>query len=1007
MTTNNNNISVDGKYQTLSSMDHVKKYPHLYVGDINTVNATKMICVDDKFVDKDILYNKGFIHIFRELLDNAFDNQYLNKENSESINKKMTKIGININKEKSILCVYNNGVDISLEKDKNFNKYIPEIIFEVFRSSSNYKKTKSTFTCGLHGYGAKLTNYLSLLFKVEIVNNNKKYIQIWKNGISYSKNISDFKSKESYIKIIYIPNYKYFNDINSLTDDSYNMIKRLVYDKACCLYPHINIYFQNEKIKHNNFKKYISLFSGENLLMPIYHKTSDNKFELAVTLSDCDQFKCYYFINSVVSRNEKGTLIDCISTQICNHFIEKILRMTKKEFKPTKQKIKRKLFIIAKATIFDPHFSEQTKDTLITKPKEFGFEYILPYNYLKKLTHKFEKEIITSLISEYEKNNCLKIKPKQRKKILNKANVTHARFAGHKTKKLNCSLIITEGQSASTLVLKSIPALPEKQRDYVGVYSLTGKIINVRKATKNKINNNKVFQEIVSNLGLEIGTTEINDIKKKLRYGNIIIMCDQDSVTGDTPLLLKDINGRIVIKNIEDLFTKSESGSYNKKYCNSNYKVWTNKGWSNIKHVMRHKVTKKIFRVLTHTGCVDVTEDHSLLNINENKISPNECKIGNKLLHNFPLFKENEIFIPDNLNKLTLVQLRKYAKQLKLWKYQSLKKEILIKKLQNYKQNNFEILNEDNLINIEEAYVMGLFFADGSCDTYNWKYKYMPSNRPNKYTFNKTSYSWHIDNTDISLLNKSLNIMNKIYEGNYFKIIKLTNNDLNKKNRYRLILNGGRKTKYIIDKYRKYFYYKKYKYLHEDILNSKREIREQIYIGFYDGDGLHYFINSNNSINKSHQFDVNSKITSQCIFYLCKSLGYNPSINHQIKRNKIYSFLVSDGFYQKNPNEIKKIIELKMDNKNQYVYDLETENHHFQAGVGQMIVHNTDGFHIRGLLINFIHRYWPELLKNNFVKMFVTNIVVATHKTNKKQIKFMSEHKYNQWKNKNDKKNIQ
>ena len=55
------------------------------------------------------------------------------------------------------------------------------------------------------------------------------------------------------------------------------------------------------------------------------------------------------------------------------------------------------------------------------------------------------------------------------------------------------------------------------------------------------------------------------------------------------------------------------------------YLIWTDKGWTKIRSIMRHKVSKPIFRVLTHTGCVDVTEDHSLLNKNADSITVNDC----------------------------------------------------------------------------------------------------------------------------------------------------------------------------------------------------------------------------------------------------------------------------------------------------------------------------------------------------------------------------------------------
>lgn len=121
-----------------------------------------------------------------------------------------------------------------------------------------------------------------------------------------------------------------------------------------------------------------------------------------------------------------------------------------------------------------------------------------------------------------------------------------------------------------------------------------------------------------------------------------------DSVLGDTPLIVKDEDGNIEIKTIETLGTKwkayeefkpEDSNRKYKQQSKTNYQVWTSNGWKQIKRVIRHKTTKKIYRILTHTGCIDVTEDHSLLDKNKKKISPKKCKIGTELLHGFPEFK--------------------------------------------------------------------------------------------------------------------------------------------------------------------------------------------------------------------------------------------------------------------------------------------------------------------------------------------------------------------------------
>lgn len=133
----------------------------------------------------------------------------------------------------------------------------------------------------------------------------------------------------------------------------------------------------------------------------------------------------------------------------------------------------------------------------------------------------------------------------------------------------------------------------------------------------------------------------------KLVYG--------DSVTSDTPILVRDSLGSVDIISIDELHGDNDYKPYNnfkifdetirteKQYSECDYEVWTDKGWSKIRKVIRHKVDKNIYRVSTHTGSVDVTEDHSLLTPDLEKVKPKEVKIGDKLLtslpNNLPLFE--------------------------------------------------------------------------------------------------------------------------------------------------------------------------------------------------------------------------------------------------------------------------------------------------------------------------------------------------------------------------------
>jgi DNA polymerase elongation subunit (family B) len=103
-------------------------------------------------------------------------------------------------------------------------------------------------------------------------------------------------------------------------------------------------------------------------------------------------------------------------------------------------------------------------------------------------------------------------------------------------------------------------------------------------------------------------------------------------------------------------FKMGDNNRYNKEQYipYNNMKVWTNKGWAKVVRIIRHKTVKKIYRILTATGLIDVTEDHSLLDNNGKIIKPSKCKIGQLLLHSKPDIKNFET--DEIIDDLDLVQ---------------------------------------------------------------------------------------------------------------------------------------------------------------------------------------------------------------------------------------------------------------------------------------------------------------------------------------------------------------
>ena len=118
-----------------------------------------------------------------------------------------------------------------------------------------------------------------------------------------------------------------------------------------------------------------------------------------------------------------------------------------------------------------------------------------------------------------------------------------------------------------------------------------------------------------------------------------------DSIVKYTPVYVRH-NGKFHITTVENIASKygkntwnicKEEGKQEKEYCEiENLETWSDRGWTKLQRVIRHKLApnKKIMRILTHTGLVDVTDDHSLVNKKGKEIKPKDVNIGTELLHN-------------------------------------------------------------------------------------------------------------------------------------------------------------------------------------------------------------------------------------------------------------------------------------------------------------------------------------------------------------------------------------
>lgn len=992
--------SVSEKYQKHELRSHIYNLPDTWIGSVEKQTFETYVYDDasQRMVKKELTYVPGLLKIFDEVVVNAIDQAVrLTMSQPGVADIKLVKnIWITANQETGRITVCNDGDGIDIEKHAEHGVWVPELIFGELLTSSNYDQNEERLVGGKNGVGLKATNIFSMELIAETVDHRRKRIytqRFFNNMKERDAAVVKAFSKAPFTRISFQPDYTRFG-LKGMTDDMFALFRKRAFDACATTASTVSVYFNEQKLEAKTFERYTDLYLGDKASWPrAFEASSDGRWEVVATYSEHGQFDQVSFVNGI-NTFRGGKHVDYITNQITKNIVD---LMAKKKRTATPQHVKANLMVFVKSLIVNPSFDSQSKETLNTPVAKFGSKFEVSDKFMTALFKTGIADRASSLTAFHETKAAKKSDGKKTSRVI-VPKLNDANLAGTKHSQ-ECTLILTEGDSAASMAIAGLSVVG---RDKYGVFPLKGKILNVKDAALTKISDNDEITNLKKILGLQQGKNYTDT--SELRYGRIMLMTDQDSVTGDTPLLLRNIESKMMeIKTIEDLTTTWSENVNGKEYgAVPEYEIWTESGWTTIKHIMRHKCEKEIYRVLSHTGIVDVTEDHSLLNKEGQKITPKECAVNQELLHSFPKFEENRVHIPDDLESMHLKDMGPIAAACKVQYTQYIKKQDMINVLTEIKNTHHYTLSTSTEITPEEAWVMGFFWADGTSGTYQWQTTRQPANRPRAYTFTRTSHCWSISNCDITLLEKAKSIMEKLYDYT-FKIIEDKHNTTTRENcsmSYKLIANGGVKTKPMVDKYTSMFYYmnthprykKGNKVIPPSILNASRIIREKFLDGYYCGDG-----NGHDITRKSLSMDIESKISCQSIFFLCKSLGYEVSMNHSMKKPAVYSLNISKGYMQDNPNRIKKIFNLGV--QDTYVYDLETENHHFQAGVGQMIVHNTDGFHIKGLMFNVFGSLWPSLYKTDgFLTAMMTPILRTFNRSSNESISFYNISDYEKWK---------
>jgi len=478
------------QYEKLTHVEHILKRPDSYIGSVvpDVVDTWKL--QDDKFERTQVTIAPGLVKIFDEILVNAIDQHTLHP-------KKVTRIDVSW--DETSVTVRNNGDGIPIKMHDKEKVWLPELIFGHLLTSSNYDDTKERTTGGRNGYGAKLTNVFSKDFTVRVVSGGKRYTQEWHNNMSQMSepDIKEFKGASG-VEVTFRADPSKFGGAH--TEAFRTVITRRVWDTAAwCTKAHV--YLNGTRINVPSFEGYAKMHTGG--------VTVALGQDIVVAHTDTGKFEHVSYVNGIAT-TQGGTHIDRFVNQL-------VAALPIKEIRPAQ--IKASLFVFMKATRDRPTFSSQTKTECTTKDTtEYTFK---PASIKAVMACGLADDVAALQLAKNEKE-LKKTDGAKKSRVLGIPKLDDANWAGtHKSHE--CTLIVTEGDSAKTLAVAGLSVVG---RNAYGVFPLRGKPRNVRDASVKQLTDNQEFSDLKKILGLQHGRTYTS--LRALRYGRLMIMTDAD-----------------------------------------------------------------------------------------------------------------------------------------------------------------------------------------------------------------------------------------------------------------------------------------------------------------------------------------------------------------------------------------------------------------------------------------------------------------------------------------------
>lgn len=493
----------------LEGLEAVRQRPGMYIGSVSS---------------------KGLNHLVYEIMDNSVD---------EHLAGYCDTIYVSLNKDGSAT-VEDNGRGIPVDMHEK-GVSAERVIFTTLHAGGKFDSSVYKTSGGLHGVGSSVVNALSNYLDIEISRNGKIYHDRYKRGIPDLELEAGLlpvigRSKTTGTKINFLPDDTIFEKTRFKEEE----IKSRLHETAY-LNPGLTIVFRDyrgEEFEEITFHEEDGIIgfvkdlnkSKELLHDPIYFKGESDGISVEVAFQYVNEFHetVLGFCNNIYN-SEGGTHLTGFKTSITNilnSYARQIGVLKDKDTNFTGADIRNGMTAVVSIKHPDPRFEGQTKTKLDNQDATKSVSKVTSDEIVRYFDRNLETlKIVLSCAEKSAK--IRKSEEKAKTNMLTKQRYSfdsNGKLANCESKDASrCEIFIVEGDSAGG------SAKTARDRMYQAILPIRGKILNVEKASIDKVLANAEIKTMINAFGCGFSEGYGNDFDiTKLRYNKIIIMADAD-----------------------------------------------------------------------------------------------------------------------------------------------------------------------------------------------------------------------------------------------------------------------------------------------------------------------------------------------------------------------------------------------------------------------------------------------------------------------------------------------